>query len=157
MAKKSKKVTKKATPSRTSKRQHHHWEHHDFLLVLGGGFVVIAIIFLMSGSFGTSLRSLHGTEQRADVAENSTNVLEETVLIQEFSYSENPLVVKKGTTVTWTNNDTVTHSALADDGSFNTGELEEGESGSVTFNEVGEYTYHSAQYPSVTGTVIVEE
>lgn len=159
MAKKIKKASKKAVaPKRTTGKHHHRWEHHDFLLVVAGGFVVIVLIFLLSDSFRASVGSLKGPEKQSAVnALEAKNQMEKIISIEEFSYSDNPLTVKKGTTVTWTNKDAETHSATADDGSFNTGVLAEGESGSVTFNDVGKHTYHCSTHPNMTGMIIVEE
>lgn len=155
MAKKSKKVTKKVVTPKKTTGKHHHWEHHDFLLVVAGGFVVIVLIYLLSGPFRSSLPT--NKAGNGQTSESAQNPMEKSIAILDFSYSENPLTVKKGTTVTWTNDDTTAHSAAADDGSFNTGMLETGESGSVTFHEAGTYTYHCSQHPSMTGTIVVEE
>jgi plastocyanin len=155
MAKKTKTVKKKVA-STAGKRQH-HWDHHDFLLVVAGGFIVIILIFMLSGSFKSTVPPLANSEAAGENAAKMDNQTEKSITISEFTYAPDPLVVKKGTTVTWTNTDTIAHSATADDGSFDTGFLENGESGSVTFSDVGEYAYHSSVYPNVTGKVIVKE
>ncbi len=82
---------------------------------------------------------------------------EVSVAIEGYTYTPDTLVVKKGTVVTWTNNDTQAHSASADEGSFDTGLLEQGDSASVTLNEPGEYTYHCSLHPNMTGSIVVED
>jgi plastocyanin len=156
MAKKAKSAKKKVSTSRQPKTKHHHWHPHDFLLVVAGGFVVIVLIFILSGSFSVKTTPTPANQAAAEETRIDSQT-EKNVEIEEFSYSPNPIIVKKGTTVTWTNNDTIAHSATADDGSFDTGFLENGESGSVTFNEVGEYPYYSSVYPNVKGKVVVNE
>jgi plastocyanin len=53
--------------------------------------------------------------------------------------------------------DSVPHTATADDGSFDTGPLEEGKLKSETFKRAGTFTYHCAIHPSMHGTVEVVE
>jgi plastocyanin len=72
-------------------------------------------------------------------------------------YSVNVLTVKKGMTVTWTNEDAVMHTVTAVDGSFDSGMLAEGESWSYTFDTIGEFEYLCSPHPWMRAKVIVEE
>ena len=74
--------------------------------------------------------------------------------IAGFAFNPGTITVKVGDTVTWTNNDTATHTATGAD--FDTGHLAGGASGSVTFSTTGTFAYHCAIHASMTGTVIVE-
>jgi len=47
------------------------------------------------------------------------------------------------------------HTATASDGSFDTGTIAPGGSGSVTFNTPGTYSYFCAIHPDMTGTITV--
>jgi plastocyanin len=60
----------------------------------------------------------------------------------DFEYSQKELTIPVGTTVTWVNNGTKKHSATADDGSFNTGLFDPGQSFSITFDTPGEFQYY---------------
>lgn len=152
MAKKAKVTKKKVSSVRRSTA--HHASHHEFFLIVAGGFVVIVLIFFMSGGFRSNgNQNMNAAESKMQVE----NLVEKTVTIADFSYVPAALVVKKGTTVTWMNEDTDTHSATADDGSFDTGLLQQGESGSVTFDTAGEITYHCSTHPNMTGKIIVEK
>jgi plastocyanin len=75
--------------------------------------------------------------------------------IQNFAISPNPITVAPGSTVTWTNLDGVTHVVTADDGSWGSGTLEEGNSYSHVFTSPGTHTYHCAIHPFMKGTVVV--
>ncbi|MGZ3707482.1 MAG: plastocyanin/azurin family copper-binding protein [Bdellovibrionota bacterium] len=58
------------------------------------------------------------------------------------AYGQNPLVVASGTTVTWTNNDSVPHTATSDTGAFDSGSIPPGQSYSFTFSQAGDFPYH---------------
>lgn len=77
------------------------------------------------------------------------------VSIRDFAFSPRTVEIRVGDRVTWTNRDAVEHTATARNGSFDTGSLGEGESGSVRFNVAGTYRYVCTPHPSMTGTVVV--
>ena len=60
----------------------------------------------------------------------------------DFSYSVVNLEVPAGSTVTWTNDGNVRHSATADDGSWDTGLIGAAEQASITFDTPGVYAYY---------------
>lgn len=77
-----------------------------------------------------------------------------TVTISGFSFSPNTVTVNVGDTVTWTNQDASTHTATSS-GNFNTGNIPEGGSKSVTFNSAGTFDYICTIHPTMQGTVVV--
>ena len=77
------------------------------------------------------------------------------VEIADFAYGPDPVTVQVGGKVTWLNQDSAPHTATADDGSFDTGTLEEGKLKSETFKEPGTYTYFCEIHPTMHGTVEV--
>lgn len=81
----------------------------------------------------------------------------EKVEIVEFSYEPDPVVVQVGGKVIWQNQDSAPHTATADDGSFDTGTIEQGKTGSATFKEPGTFTYICKIHPTMHGTVEVVE
>jgi plastocyanin len=81
----------------------------------------------------------------------------QNVTIQNFAFSPASLTINVGDTVTWTNMDSVTHTATATDGSFDTGNIASGASGSVTFDTAGTFNYICSIHPNMTGTIIVQE
>jgi LPXTG-motif cell wall-anchored protein len=78
------------------------------------------------------------------------------VTIRDYAFSPRTVTVQPGDTVTWTNRDGVRHSATAEDGSFDTGLLGNGQSGEHTFREAGSYEYVCTPHPNMQGTVVVE-
>jgi plastocyanin len=81
---------------------------------------------------------------------------DEDVTIAGFAFSPATVTVSVGDTVTWTNNDAATHSATANGGSFDTGNIGNGASDSVTFDTAGTFAYHCSIHAAMTGTVVVQ-
>lgn len=75
--------------------------------------------------------------------------------IQGYKFNPTPLTIHVGDTVTWTNEDSVQHSATSTNGAFNTGLLSKGQSGSHTFTQPGTYSYICEIHPFMHGTIIV--
>lgn len=72
------------------------------------------------------------------------------------SYSPSPRVVTAGQTVSWHNADGMTHTATADGGAFNTGNIAAGAtSAPITMTTTGALAYHCAIHPSMVGTLTV--
>lgn len=79
-----------------------------------------------------------------------------SVSIKDFSYGPSSITVHVGDTVTWSNAGPSEHTATASNGSFDTGILKKGRSGSHTFNTAGTFNYICSVHPFMKGTVVVE-
>ncbi len=79
-----------------------------------------------------------------------------SVTIKDFAFTPATLTVPAGTTVTWTNDDAVPHTATASDGSFDSGNLNPGQSYSFTFSTPGSYPYVCQYHAGMTGTIVVQ-
>jgi plastocyanin len=77
------------------------------------------------------------------------------VTIQGFAFHPGAITVSVGDTVTWANHDSADHTATASDGSFDTGTLGRGQSGSHTFTRAGTFSYVCSIHPNMHGTVVV--
>lgn len=78
-----------------------------------------------------------------------------SVTISDFKFTPASITIHVGDTVTWTNNGPSAHTATANNGSFNTGVLQKGHSGSHTFTTAGTFTYICQIHPFMHGTVVV--
>ena len=78
-----------------------------------------------------------------------------TVTIADFSFTPATITIHVGDTVTWTNHGPSAHTATANNGSFNTGVLQKGQSASHTFTTAGTVTYICSIHPFMHGTVVV--
>ena len=76
------------------------------------------------------------------------------VVIRDFAF-EAPSEVAVGTTVTATNEDAATHTWSAVDGTFDSGQLAQGDTFTFTFDEPGTYDYLCRIHPSMTGGLTV--
>jgi plastocyanin len=77
--------------------------------------------------------------------------------IADFAYDPDPVRVQAGGKVIWLNEDSAAHTATADDGSFETGEIDEGKLKSESFKQPGTFTYHCRIHPQMKGTIEVVE
>ena len=77
------------------------------------------------------------------------------VTISDFKFSPGGVTVNVGDTVTWSNAGPTGHSATANDGSFDTGVLQKGSSGSHTFSQAGTFSYFCKPHPFMKGTITV--
>ena len=78
------------------------------------------------------------------------------VKIANFTFNQAVVTVKRGTTVTWTNDDDIPHTVTANDKSFKSKVLDSGQSFSFTFAKAGEFGYFCSLHPHMTGKVIVK-
>jgi plastocyanin len=72
------------------------------------------------------------------------------------AYSPNPVTISTGTTISWLNNDTTTHTSTADGGQFSSGSIAPGARFNFTFTSTGQFTYHCQIHPGMVGTIIVQ-
>jgi len=77
------------------------------------------------------------------------------ITIQNFAFAPASLTVKAGTTVTWTNNDSPTHSVKWADGAAGSSPLTTGSSYTRTFATPGTYAYVCGIHASMHGTIVV--
>jgi len=75
----------------------------------------------------------------------------------DVAFEPENIEVPVGTTVDWTNDDPFAHTVTANDGTFDSGTMDAGQSFSQTFDEPGTFDYFCAIHPSMTGTVTVSE
>jgi plastocyanin len=72
------------------------------------------------------------------------------------SYSPAPTTVTAGQTVAWHNAHSMTHTATANSGAFDTGNIAPGATCEpITMSTAGSFAYHCGLHPSMVGTLIV--
>ena len=80
-----------------------------------------------------------------------------SITITNFAFSPATVTVKKGTAVTWTNQDSVGHTVSETDSQTGPSSslLAQGKSFVFTFASTGTFHYHCSVHPNMTGTIIV--
>jgi amicyanin len=80
-----------------------------------------------------------------------------TVTIDNFSFAPATVMVKAGTTVTWTNRDDIPHGIVSANNAFKRGPaLDTDDSFSFTFTTPGTYQYFCYLHPKMVGSIVVE-
>jgi len=77
--------------------------------------------------------------------------------MRTMTFAPKRLEIAAGTAVTWTNNDQLVHTITADDGSWDSGPIEPGESWSHTFSQPGEFAFHCTPHPFMKAVVVVRQ
>ena len=78
-----------------------------------------------------------------------------SVTISDFEFGPSTINIGSGDSVTWTNRGPTVHTATANDGSFDSGNLDRGESYTRRFTAAGTYSYICTPHPFMTGRVVV--
>jgi plastocyanin len=98
-----------------------------------------------------------GCDGGGDTGTTAAAGTEENVEIVDFAFNPGELTIAAGSTVTWTNADpNLPHTASSDDDVFDSGNLNEGDEFSFTFEEAGSFPYFCSVHPTMTGTIVVE-
>ena len=116
--------------------------------------LVILCVLVLALLFGCTQSTPPTQQQNQSSAPVTTTASNTSVLIQSFAFNPQNITIKAGTTVTWANNDSVSHTIVGD--GINSPVLAQGESYSQTFNTAGTINYHCSIHPSMTGTITVE-
>ncbi len=109
--------------------------------------VVVAVVAVLA-------RSGAPTRESASTA-RSVRSGHVTVAITNYAFAPAKLTVRAGTVITFTDHDSTAHTATANDGAFNTGTIEPGQSRTIRVGKAGTYPYHCLFHAFMTGTVTV--
>jgi plastocyanin len=122
------------------------------LVVIAGTALLLAGCGGGSGSASGASAKPSGSSSQTTSAGPST-----AVKISNFKFSPASLTVKQGAGVTVTNEDSAAHTVTADDGhSFDTGDLSQGATQTISVSKPGSYPYHCTIHPFMHGTLVVK-
>jgi plastocyanin len=127
-------------------------------LIIGIIVVIVAVggvIFAMNHKPDTATMNMNAKNNPSSSPAQSTD----KVTISNFAFSPANITVKKGTTVTWTNQDSVGHTVTETDSQTGpaSSTLSKGQSYSFTFNAAGTFKYDCSIHPYMTGIVTVTD
>lgn len=130
------------------------------IIITESGFYYVRPVVIVGDTtvFGsertvTVLPTINGNETNGNQTEEPQTF---NVDIGDFAFTPQNLTINTGDTVVWTNRDSEVHTVTSNDGDFDSGNLDEGEDYSMTFNEEGTYDYHCTLHPDMIGRIIVE-
>jgi plastocyanin len=89
-----------------------------------------------------------------DSNDNTEASIDHRVYMKNSSFSPSLMTLTAGKPVAWINDDNLVHRVTADDGSFDSGDMQPGAIFSRTFNMPGTFPYHCKYHKGMTGTVI---
>ena len=114
----------------------------------------VIVVFLIIGGvyFFSKKSSPPGQQLPTQKVENKVGG--NSVTIENFSFNPGTLTVKQGTKVTWTNNDSATHTIKSD--AFNSQDIVQGGKFEFTFDNKGSFDYSCGIHPSMSGKIVVE-
>ena len=117
-------------------------------------YVLFILVSMLAAACGSS--SSPSTTAPTTTTGTPVSIVSGSSTLTTTAYSPNPVTVAVGGTVTWTNNDSVTHTSVANNGAFNSGTIAPGGSFSMTFPSAGSFPYHCSIHPGMVGTVTVQ-
>ena len=113
--------------------------------------ILIAIVFSSSLLFlGASCY------KSSSNSTSSTPVATNQVTMSSMAFNPSTITVSPGTTVTWTNQDSTTHTVTSDNNTFSSDRLSPGNNFQFTFNNAGTFSYHCSIHTSMKGQVTVK-
>ncbi len=138
------------------------------LVALGAG-LALTLVACSGGDDAADTTSATSTAAPATTGAPSTTDVADTVeatadatapagdnaiTIADFSFS-GVTEVAVGTTIVVTNTDSAVHTFTAEDGTFDSGSLQQGDTFEFTFDTPGEFAYVCNIHPSMKGTITV--
>lgn len=110
----------------------------------------VALAGCGGGSGGSTASAPGGSGSSAATGSKSV-----TVDIKNFAFMPMEVTVSPGTKITWVNQDSTTHTVTANDKSFDSGDLSQGQKFTYTPSKAGDISYICSIHQYMKGTVHV--
>lgn len=115
-----------------------------------------AVVFGAAAMLALGATACGGSGSGEDGGTGSDAGAGPTVEVKQFAFTPAELTAAAGTTVTWTFEDSAQHDVVADDGSFSSPLLRDGQTYQFTFPQPGNFPYSCSVHPYMKGTVTVQ-
>jgi plastocyanin len=116
----------------------------------------VCAVALLLGGCGGSSNSGETTQVASEMTSTpSGGAGGDAVTIKDFAYAPPTLMVSRGSTIRFTNDDSTEHTATAAGGGFDTGSIGQGQTKSVKLDTSGTFSYVCTFHPFMHGTVTV--
>ena len=123
--------------------------------ILGVGALCAVTILMLAALAGCGGSNSSGTSGGTGSTGGGSSASGADVTMSNFAFSPSSVEIKAGESVTWTNEDSATHT-VEGDGGISSGDLAKGQSYTKKFDTAGTYPYKCSIHPSMTGTVVVK-
>ncbi|MCK0096999.1 cupredoxin family copper-binding protein [Yoonia sp. F2084L] len=90
------------------------------------------------------------------VSATVANAADHVVTIKGFAFEPAVLTIAAGDSVTFVNEDGAPHTATANNGAFDTGNLGRGDQSKLTFSAAGTFDYFCSVHPNMTAQIVVQ-
>jgi plastocyanin len=118
--------------------------------------LVTLTVCLLVSALAVSIVAIRPHQALASGSGNlATKMVSITTVKGTFGFKPKKLKITVGTTVTWKNNTTVTHTVTSDTGLFDSGPIAPGGTFSFTFTTSGTFKYHCSIHAFMHGSVVV--
>ena len=112
---------------------------------------------------GAALALLAGCGDDTDTSAQTTStpatpsggVAATAVDIKGYAFDPRDVTVKVGQKVSWTNEDSAEHNVVAEDGTFESEDLEQGDTFEYTTEKAGRFSYVCTYHPQMKATLTV--
>jgi plastocyanin len=111
----------------------------------------VLLFFILPVLLFQCSKSYDGNNNTGGGGGNNSNV----IYMKNSAFSTANMTITVGGTVTWMNDDNMIHTVTADDGSFNSGDIQVNGSFNRTFSATGVYPYHCVYHSGMTGRITV--
>lgn len=119
------------------------------------GCVATVALLATSTACGSS-STQPGGGSGASSGSSSSVATGNTIDVKNFAFTPADLTVPVGTTVTWKFEDSAQHTVKADDNSFSSAPLNNGQTFQYTFKKAGSYHYICTIHQYMMGTITVK-
>lgn len=117
--------------------------------------LILVIVVIALGIWGYKyFKKSYPASTSSSATSTPTASTSNAISVKNFAFNPAQTTVTKGTEVTFTNNDSVTHNITFD--SFNSGNLVPGTTYKHTFDADGAFNYHCSIHPTMKGIITVQ-
>ncbi len=118
--------------------------------------MILALAVLVGAVVMTAGCASYGPSSPSSAPQTST-ASQNTVSMKNIAFNPSSLTINKGANVTWTNDDSTTHTTTSDTGLWDSGNLSPGQTYTHQFNTTGTFPYHCSIHvgQGMKGTITV--
>jgi len=117
--------------------------------------LMLAMCFTACGGYNSPSAPSTGSTP-APAGSTTVNIAGGASTLTTTAFGQNPLTIAAGTTISWLNDDSITHTSNADANQWFSGSIPPGGRFNFTFASAGRFTYHCQIHPNMVGTIVVQ-